>query len=379
MHANTDRDGARRPRRQRAFLKSLAHSVNVARACRTAGIPRRTAYHWRDADPRFAREWDDALDDGIDLLEAELHRRAFEGVEKPVWHKGEQVGTVRHYSDALAMFLLKAHRPARYRDGYRPPDADRLPRAGAAAGTVRDDRGEDENAAAGLDTGTEETPDVPDAPDAEMPAETVLMDALVTAAAAPATATVTRVPAAAVTASTVTVAGTAATATVAGAAGTEPTNGTAGAGGRPRLTVGGRCRMERGLHRSRDAASGLLSDGGTGDRDGATMRTDREIGHVGQQREPRAQQDAAALPAQHPAAVDLQRGSEPPGPPQGERRGHPDGGARRRPRQLPGRRQGGRPFPRRPPRAARDPEGARRVLTAGAIFVDAATAPPAEA
>ena len=351
MHANTDRDGARRPRRQRAFLKSLAHSVNVARACRTAGIPRRTAYHWRDADPRFARQWDDALDDGIDLLEAELHRRAFEGVEKPVWHKGERVGTVRHYSDALAMFLLKAHRPARYRDGYRPPEADRLPRAGAAAGA-----------------------------DVEMTAEAVLVDALVAAAAA--TATVTGVPAAATTAATVTVAGVpaaGATVTVAGAAGTEPTNGTAGADGRPRLTVGGRCRMERGLHRSRDAASGLLSDGGTGDRDGATMRTDREIGHVGQQREPRAQQDAAALPAQHPAAVDLQRGSEPPGPPQGERRGHPDGGARGRPRQLPGRRQGGRPFPRRPPRAARDPEGARRVLTAGAIFVDAATAPPAEA
>ena len=377
MHANTDRDGARRPRRQRAFLKSLAHSVNVARACRTAGIPRRTAYHWRDADPRFARQWDDALDDGIDLLEAELHRRAFEGVEKPVWHKGEQVGTVRHYSDALAMFLLKAHRPARYRDGYRPPDADRLPCAGAAAGAVRDDRAEDDDA--GFDTETEETPG---APDVEMTAEAVLVDALVTAAAAPATATVTGVPAAATTAATVTVAGTAATAataTVAGAAGTEPTTGTAGAGGRPRLTAGGRCRMERELHRSRDAASGLLSDGGTGDRDGATVRTDREIGDVGQQREPRAQQDAAALPAQHPAAVDLQRGSEPPGPPQGERRGHPDGGARGRPRQLPGRRQGGRPFPRRPPRAARDPEGARRVLTAGAICVDAATAPPAEA
>ena len=368
MHANTDHTAARRPRRQRAFLKSLAHSVNVARACRTAGIPRRTAYHWRDADPRFARQWDDALDDGIDLLEAELHRRAFEGVEKPVWHKGERVGTVRHYSDALAMFLLKAHRPARYRDGYRPPDADRLPRAGAAAGAVGDDRIED--AAAGFDTETEEAPGAADVPDAEMPAEAVLVDALVAAAPAPATATVTRVPAAATTAATVTVAGTA-------AAGATVT--VAGAGGRPRLTAGGRCRMERGLHRSRDAASGLLSDGGTGDRDGATMRTDREIGDVGQQREPRAQQDAAALPAQHPAAVDLQRGSEPPGPPQGERRGHPDGGARGRPRQLPGRRQGGRPFPRRPPRAARDPEGARRVLTAGAICVDAATAPPAEA
>ena len=111
----------KRPRRKRAFLHALADTVNVAAACRDAGVPRRTVYDWRDADPDFARRWNDALDDGIDLLEAMLHRRAFEGVEKPVWHRGEQVGTTRHYSDALAMFLLKAHRPERYRDNYRAP------------------------------------------------------------------------------------------------------------------------------------------------------------------------------------------------------------------------------------------------------------------
>jgi hypothetical protein len=61
------------------------------------------AYDWQQADA------------GVDLLEAELHKRAFEGVERPVYYKGEQVGTWRFYSDALAMFLLKAHRPERYR------------------------------------------------------------------------------------------------------------------------------------------------------------------------------------------------------------------------------------------------------------------------
>ena len=130
----------KRPRRKRAFLHALADTVNVARACRKAGIPRRTAYDWRDADPDFARRWNDALDDGIDLLEAELHRRAFEGVEKPVWHKGEQVGTTRHYSDALAMFLLKAHRPERYRDNYRAPEA--APAGADPAAVTREFRGE---------------------------------------------------------------------------------------------------------------------------------------------------------------------------------------------------------------------------------------------
>ncbi len=127
MHGNTAAAADIRPGRKTAFLHALADTVNVARACRDAGIPRRTAYDWRDADPDFAREWDDALDDGIDLLEAELHRRAFEGVEKPVYYKGERVGTTRHYSDALAMFLLKAHRPARYRDNYRPPEPEPEP------------------------------------------------------------------------------------------------------------------------------------------------------------------------------------------------------------------------------------------------------------
>ena len=129
-------DDTGRPARKTIFLETLAETVNVSAACRKAGIRRRTAYNWRNADPRFAREWDDALEDGIDAMEAELHRRAFEGVEKPVWHKGQQVGTVRHYSDGLAMFLLKAHRPARYRDTYRPPETDRFPRAHAAAVTV---------------------------------------------------------------------------------------------------------------------------------------------------------------------------------------------------------------------------------------------------
>ena len=42
------------------------------------------------------------MDEGVDLLEAELHKRAFEGVERPVYYKGEQMGTWRFYSDALA-------------------------------------------------------------------------------------------------------------------------------------------------------------------------------------------------------------------------------------------------------------------------------------
>ena len=177
----------KRPRRKRAFLHVLAQTVNVARACRNAGIPRRTAYDWRDADPDFARRWNDALDDGIDLLEAELHRRAFEGVEKPVWHKGEQVGTTRHYSDALAMFLLKAHRPERYRDNYRAPEA--APAGADPAAVTRKFSGVVEREQLAAPAPAAATATVTDAPAGAVTATTATA-AHVPAAAAMATATV---------------------------------------------------------------------------------------------------------------------------------------------------------------------------------------------
>jgi hypothetical protein len=44
----------------------------------------------------------------------DVHRvvdRAVEGVERPVFQRGQQVGTIREYSDRLLMFMLKARRP----------------------------------------------------------------------------------------------------------------------------------------------------------------------------------------------------------------------------------------------------------------------------
>lgn len=137
MRGNSQSAAQRRPRRKTVFLEALADTVNVTLACQRAGIPRRTAYDWRHSDQAFAAKWDDALDVGIDLLEAELHTRAFDGVERPVYYKGEQVGTWRYYSDALAMFLLKAHRPERYREGYVAPEVMVAPAEGEITPEIR--------------------------------------------------------------------------------------------------------------------------------------------------------------------------------------------------------------------------------------------------
>ena len=46
----------------------------------------------------------------------EARRRAVTGIDKPVFFKGEVVGSITKYSDSLLMFLLKAHRPQKFRD-----------------------------------------------------------------------------------------------------------------------------------------------------------------------------------------------------------------------------------------------------------------------
>ncbi len=56
---------------------------------------------------------------GLTGLEDEAHRRAFEGDEQEVFKDGNCIGVTRKYSDTLAIFLLKAHDPEKYRENTR--------------------------------------------------------------------------------------------------------------------------------------------------------------------------------------------------------------------------------------------------------------------
>lgn len=104
------------PEKLTAFCAALAETCNVGKACAAVGVSRYTAYKWRKVVPDFAEAWDEAMKAGVLGLEDEAHRRAFEGTDEPVWHQGAQCGTVRKYSDTLAIFLLKAHAPEKYRE-----------------------------------------------------------------------------------------------------------------------------------------------------------------------------------------------------------------------------------------------------------------------
>lgn len=90
---------------------------NISRACEKAKITRMAVYNKRDADPVFAEQLAIAQERGVDVLEDEATRRAFEGTEEPVgFHQGVSYETKTVYSDALIQFLLKGRRPERYRD-----------------------------------------------------------------------------------------------------------------------------------------------------------------------------------------------------------------------------------------------------------------------
>jgi hypothetical protein len=108
--------------RQRArFIQHLAQTANVTSSCAFAGFDRPSAYFFRKSDPEFAEAWADALEQSIDVLEAEARRRALEGDKEPVVNKDGLVYDengkplyISKRSDMLLVTLLKAHRPGRF-------------------------------------------------------------------------------------------------------------------------------------------------------------------------------------------------------------------------------------------------------------------------
>lgn len=88
----------RRPDWRPVFLATIRSTGNVRLAASAAGVDRSTSYRRAERDPAFAAAWAEASDDAIDTLEGEARRRALAG------------------SDALLMFLLRAHRPQIYRE-----------------------------------------------------------------------------------------------------------------------------------------------------------------------------------------------------------------------------------------------------------------------
>ena len=100
------------------FIERLKATGNITLAARGAGVTRQNAYRTRSRNKTFRRQWDEALEQAMDLLAGEARRRAT-GIKRAVWYAGEVVGEESVYDSSLLMFLLKAHRPTLYRDNVK--------------------------------------------------------------------------------------------------------------------------------------------------------------------------------------------------------------------------------------------------------------------
>lgn len=119
------RSGGWTPDRQRKFIEALAASACVTEAAASVGLSATSAYNLRrrpDAQA-FRLAWDAAIDFGMRRLVDAALARAVHGVAVPVFYKGEQVGERREYPERLAIFLMRAHDPARF--GAQPAAAPR--------------------------------------------------------------------------------------------------------------------------------------------------------------------------------------------------------------------------------------------------------------
>jgi hypothetical protein len=104
------------PEKRREFLAALAECGNVSESAETAAVCRRAIYRLREDDEEFREHWRRALEIGTEGLEDEARRRAYRGVEEPVYQGGVLVGKVQKYSDTLLIFLLKGAKPEVYKD-----------------------------------------------------------------------------------------------------------------------------------------------------------------------------------------------------------------------------------------------------------------------
>lgn len=104
------------PGRADLFLEAIATGSEDSEAARYAGLTISTVYNHRRSNEEFRAAYKIARAARIEVYRAEAKRRAVEGTQRPVFHRGEQVGTIREFSDRLLEVLLKAEDPDTFGD-----------------------------------------------------------------------------------------------------------------------------------------------------------------------------------------------------------------------------------------------------------------------
>lgn len=94
--------------KMRRFLEALAQTCSVTEAAKSVGMSRQSAYRLRTRllESPFDHAWEAALEFGMQQLAHAALDRAINGVEEPVFQRGEQVGTRTRFDERLTIFLL---------------------------------------------------------------------------------------------------------------------------------------------------------------------------------------------------------------------------------------------------------------------------------
>ena len=100
--------------RAKTLLEAYAETCNIAEACRKAGVTRKTHYDWLEKYPEYKAAFELRKRSAAEDLEAEAFSRAKLGWEDDVHYQGQVCGSVKRYSDGLAMFLLRGMMPEKY-------------------------------------------------------------------------------------------------------------------------------------------------------------------------------------------------------------------------------------------------------------------------
>lgn len=86
------------PAKKDTFLLFLSQGNTATYAARAIGMTRQALYKHADNDAEFKKQWENAVEEGIDTLEDEAINRA------------------KDSSDTLLIFMLKGARPDKYRE-----------------------------------------------------------------------------------------------------------------------------------------------------------------------------------------------------------------------------------------------------------------------
>lgn len=94
--------------KQVGFLRQLSATHSIADAARSVGMSRQSAYRLRSRlkGKAFDLAWEVAFHHSYDVLAHAALERALNGVERPVFFQGEQIGSYRNYDERLTVALL---------------------------------------------------------------------------------------------------------------------------------------------------------------------------------------------------------------------------------------------------------------------------------